>query len=594
MRRSGCILLAVCWLLLVGSYEALAQPLVGSDPTLKQPAWQRLGPIGPRAVTALAISPDYPDQKLILALRHSGADAPSDVVRSPDGGQTWESLPAPAQKLVGIQLAAAPGSGRIALAWSETTLFRSADAGDSWKQVLELETGDLSSVALSPNIAADGLLFVLAGGALWRSTDAALRWTSVNPAAGQYVQQVRFSPDFASDHSLFVAMASGPLPVGLYSTSTGDTTAPSGEPDASAGVAVSTDAGESWTPLDTGLEVDGAAYQAVEEIDLSPTFARDGTMFAYAWGPFDTVTLGTSELPSQRAALFRSHDRGLSWQPIQTFGPMVGRDHLRVAPSPHFSDDNVVLEAIDHSGVSPASSHCTLVFSDDAGDTWTEKLSPGAYDWCQFLQTFGAGAGFEATVLKSNTRYWSPDGGRTWGLGSTPFGFQPIVPSPSYARDQTLFIGGVAGVWVNGPGVVATNAMVPCAATPVLGFERVWSDNTDVRAAIGCPNGAERPVLLHVREFVNEFCGPTRVLWLDDPAFPDFYELSDDGCGPKYFSRWDKLRFMSRVPDVPEQLIQAVVQSFDGGKMLFVPSSDVDRTIIVLQSDNHWAEYPDP
>ena len=594
VRISVRILFALFLLLLVvSSRQTLAQPASGPDPALEQPPWQRLGPIGPRTVSALAVSPEFPRQKLLLAARDGSAGTPSDLVRSPDGGQTWETLPSPAEKLAGIQLALTPGPTRTAFAWSEATLFRSGDAGTSWQEVLTSEAGGIGDVVLSPNLAQDGLAFVLAGGVLWRSSDAGLTWTTLEPAPGQYVQRLRFSPDFANDHALFVGLAGGPFPAGLVATAGQDPMAPGGDPDSSAGVEVSTDAGDSWTPLNEGLEVDGQAYQAVQELELSPTFARDGTLFAFGWGPFEAVTVGASEAPSQRAALFRSQDRGLTWQAMQTFGPSLGRVHLQIAPSPSFFDDHLVLEAISVNGPSPASSHCSVALSDDAGETWTEKLSPGSYEGCLFLQTFGGGRGFEATVLKSYVRYWSPDGGRTWGLASSPYGFQPIVASPAYAQDRTLFIGGGAGVWANGPGVVATNAMVPCKLTPVLGFGRLWGESPDVRAALGCATEAERPVVVRQREHVDQYCGPTRVLWVEDPAFPQFYELSDTGCGPKYLSRWEKQTSVSRLPDVPEEVIHAVVQSFDGGTMLFVPRADGSRSIVVLQSNDRWAEYPD-
>jgi hypothetical protein len=584
---------ALLLLLLVSSQRTLAQPASGPDPTLKQPPWQRLGPIGPRTVSVLAVSPEYPGQKLLLAARNGSPDMPSDLVRSPDGGQTWEILPSPAEKLAGIQLALTPGATRTAFAWSDSTLFTSSDAGTSWQDVFTPDAGGISEVAVSPTIAQDGLAFVVASGTLWRSSDAGLTWTILEPAPGQYVQRLRLSTDFANDHALFVGLAGGPFPAGMFATAGQDPMSPGGDPESSAGVAVSTDAGNTWTPLNEGLEVDGHAYQAIEELDVSPTFARDGTLFALGWGPFETVTFGASEIPSQRAALFRSQDRGLTWQPMQTFGPSLGRLHLQVAPSPSFFDDHLVLEAISVNGPSPASSHCSVALSDDAGESWTEKLSPGSYEGCLFLQTFGSGGGFEATVLKSYVRYWSPDGGRTWGLASSPYGFQPIVASPAYAQDRTLFIGGGAGVWANGPGVVATNGMVPCNLTPVLGFGRIWSGSPDVRAAIGCATEAERPAVLRLREYVNTYCGPTRVLWVEDPAFPQFYELSDTGCGPKSVSRWDKQSYVSRLPDVPEQVIHAVVESFEGGTMLFVPRDDGNRSIVVVQSNERWEEYPD-
>lgn len=586
------ILLALLSLLLVSSPPTLAQPASGLDPALKQPAWQRLGPIGPRTANALAVSPEYPRQKLLLAARNGNSDTPSDLVRSPDGGQTWEALPSPAEKLAGIQLALTPGPTVTAFAWSEGSLFRSSDAGTSWQAVLTSEVGGIGNVVVSPNLAHDGLAFVAAGGVLWRSVNAGLTWTTVEPAEGQYVQLVRFSPDFANDRTLFVGLAGGPFPTGILATADQNSVAPGGDSDSSAGIEVSTDAGDSWTPLNEGLEVDGQAYLAIEALELSPTFARDGSLFAFGWGPFETVAFGASEIPSQRAALFRSQDRGLTWEPVQTFGPRLGRVHVQVAPSPSFVDDHRLLEAISTNGPTPASSHCSVTLSDDAGETWSEKLSPGSYEGCLYLQTFG-GRDFEATVLKSYVRYWSPDGGRTWGLASTPPGFQPIVASPAYAQDRTLFIGGGAGIWANGPGVVATNAMVACTLTPVLGFGRVWGGSADVRAAMGCATEAERPVVVRQRAYVDRYCGPTRVLVVDGPAFPQFYELSDTGCGPRHLSRWDKQTNVSRLPDVPEQVIGAVVQSFEGGTMLFLPRDDGNRGIVVLQTDEHWAEYAD-
>ena len=120
----------------------------------------------------LAASPELPRQKLLLAARNDVADTPSDLVRSPDGGQTWESLASPAEKLAGIQMALTPGPTLTALAWSEGTLFRSRDAGTSWQEVVTSEAGAIDNVVASPNMAKDSLGFVVTGGVFWRSSDA--------------------------------------------------------------------------------------------------------------------------------------------------------------------------------------------------------------------------------------------------------------------------------------------------------------------------------------------------------------------------------------------------------------------------------------
>src|SRR5919202_299666 len=99
-----------------------ASPTPNAD--LRQPPWQPLGPLGPRRVDALAVSPDWPTEKLLLGARNRTQDHAADLVRTRDGGRTWEALPSPAERLVAILLAPTPGGVPIAFAWSEQALFR--------------------------------------------------------------------------------------------------------------------------------------------------------------------------------------------------------------------------------------------------------------------------------------------------------------------------------------------------------------------------------------------------------------------------------------------------------------------------------------
>ena len=367
--------------------------------------------------------------------------------------------------------------------------------------------------------------------------------------------------------------------------------APTGDPHASAGVLVSTDAGETWTAINNGLQADSNGYQAIQELELSPTFARDSTLLALGWGPYEAVPFYGADTSAQRAGLFRSQDRGASWELVQGFDPTVTRFNLHLAISPDFADDNVVLRALNITGPTPNSSNCTVSWSSDAGSTWTDKLLPGNYEACTHLQAFGAGAGFEAMVLKSSTRYWSPDGGQTWGVASTPTSLSAAVPSPAYVQDQTLFLPGVHGVWSNGPNVVATDGMLPCAFTPTLGFGRVWTGNPDVRATLGCALEPERSMPVREREYTNPFCGPTRVLWPDDPSVPFFYELSDSGCGPGNLRIQEKAK--TPLPDAPEHTVPGAFEAFEGGHLLFLAEPDARRLILVLSNSSQWQEFPD-
>src|SRR5919202_4994190 len=69
------------------------------NPDLRQPPWQPLGPLGPRRVDALAVSPDWPKDKLLLGARNGGEAHTADLGGTPHGGRTWGALPSPAGRL---------------------------------------------------------------------------------------------------------------------------------------------------------------------------------------------------------------------------------------------------------------------------------------------------------------------------------------------------------------------------------------------------------------------------------------------------------------------------------------------------------------
>ena len=81
----------------------------------------------------------------------------------------------------------------------------------------------------------------------------------------------------------------------------------------------STDGGESWQAAGEGLPTDGRWRLAV-----SPAFARDDTLFFAASEAFVSEALG----------VFRSTDRGDTWEPILTSLPIVS-----LAVSPAFESD---------------------------------------------------------------------------------------------------------------------------------------------------------------------------------------------------------------------------------------------------------------
>src|SRR4051812_37543438 len=87
MRRLIPFLLGMLLLLNPGNVPAAH----GQDakPPSSSLLWVSLGPVGPFPVTAVGVSPNWPEDRFILAARKI------DLVRSFDGGTTWERLPLP-------------------------------------------------------------------------------------------------------------------------------------------------------------------------------------------------------------------------------------------------------------------------------------------------------------------------------------------------------------------------------------------------------------------------------------------------------------------------------------------------------------------
>ncbi|MFN8424020.1 MAG: hypothetical protein U0470_11810 [Anaerolineae bacterium] len=128
--------------------------------------------------------------------------------------------------------------------------------------------------------------------------------------------------------------------------------------DAPAGVFRSTDLGRSWQPASAGIDA-----PIVDDLDVSPDFARDATLFAtsYATGPVDRPVDDPTD------ATWRSFDGGDRWIPVGRFRAL--------ALSPDFARDRTVM----------AFGYYTRTFfvSTDAGDTWTQRgrLPDDPADW---------------------------------------------------------------------------------------------------------------------------------------------------------------------------------------------------------------------
>ncbi|CAA9307773.1 MAG: GH74 [uncultured Chloroflexi bacterium] len=634
----------------IGGPAAAQGTLPPAVPDVAVPPWVQLGPVAPRRMTALGAAPGWPEDPVLLALRED------DLVRTRDGGRTREALPpvpgiipvAGSPESVAVSVAPAGTAGtspvgdRTIFVMGRAGLQRSADTGATWQHTLPLPAARAGSAAgtlsLSPDFGRDGLAFVVAYGRAYRSRDGGATWEERDATAltepGQppaLVQQVAFSPAYAADRTLWLVATSGNFP--------GLTTDPASGGDAtdhvdSPGVLMSQDAGETWTPAVAGMEVEGVPYRHVQGLFISPTFGQDGTVFADAWGPREAKPFSSGQARDLRSALFRSTDRGASWQPVALYGAAFTRRSVDVALSPSFARDGLALRADSSGGLSPASGGCTLHRSVDFGVTWTQVAQRGSYESCSSLLVAGAApAGVNqgnataeraervvGIVRKGGGWLKTFDGGQTWsGLSE----IEILNLAPVAATRRAVLVGAAAGgVWALGDGIVQTlgtltaHGASSCTAEPVLGFGRVWQAESWVRSHLGCPVAPEATHAIRERREAVQLGRASstvqRGYWVEEradalvaewPLWFDLRELFGDRAlvaapvGSAVQS--SRLSLHEKPRNWPEGLetartLQGMAQRFEGGAMLFLVHEDGRRSILALSTHSQsWREYPD-
>lgn len=272
-------------------------------------------PGAPQGVEDIAMSPAYAtDRTLFIASRGNRFGVGTGIYRSTDGGLTWTrlvaGLPASGQP---YRLRISPGfaSDRTIVAMVNTDLYRSTNGGDSWTRITPPGIGGVDFVvenfAMSPGFATDGGLVTVQGfgdairvsnnrGATWTPATLSLPWSFGFGDAC-------FSSDFANDRTIFVTHVNGHI-------------------------FRSVDGGANFTRIAEGFGVLPA-----REIVTSPRFGVDGVVLA---GGDRSVSDGSGPGP----LLGRSADRGVTWSRTET--GLAGAWIEDIEYSPAFLADNTV------------------------------------------------------------------------------------------------------------------------------------------------------------------------------------------------------------------------------------------------------------
>jgi len=217
---------------------------------------------GYRELSSLAVDPRNPDRLL------AGME-PSALFRSEDGGRTWREDPA-IRKMSGENdwsvpwsdskghvraISIDPGdSRRIYLAIEVGGVVRTEDGGETWENVHGGIHDDVHTVAVNPR---EGrVIFAATRHGFGRSDDYGKTWRRIDGFEGQgYCRPLAVDPE--RSNRIFTASA---------------TTGPGGfsRPDVGAecGIFRSNDGGLTWTPLTNGIPAHFKAY--VDAIDVDP------------------------------------------------------------------------------------------------------------------------------------------------------------------------------------------------------------------------------------------------------------------------------------------------------------------------------------
>lgn len=229
----------------------------------------------------------------------------------------------------------------------------------------------VTQLVLPNNLAEGHTLFAVQATKLYRTTDGGAHWLPLTtlPLHDRVELQVALSPDFAQDRTLFVgggAALGGDEMVG--------------------GVFRSVDGGDRWQPLWQGL-----SHLRITDVALSPHFAEDQTVLAYAnYLQFAPVHEGQ--------AVQRSTDGGLHWSLWIT------------------------------STTSPLPTAAALLPAATPPPVLPVRLSD---DGNQLLRPTRDGAAWEAIDLTS-------------ALGATR---RVLLPAPDFAESGTVYLMGEQGLW---------------------------------------------------------------------------------------------------------------------------------------------------
>ncbi|HEX2642659.1 MAG TPA: hypothetical protein VHU81_06685 [Thermoanaerobaculia bacterium] len=439
-------------------------------------SWRRIL-AGEPEVGDLALDPNAPGT-LYASLTGDGQGP--FLVKSTDGGQTWQPTGSTAQPAEVKSLAVLPTRPATILAGSYPGLFRSADGGATWTKIQPLEpNADWSIYSFATVPGAPGTVYAAYNGGALLSTDAGLTWRRPGPGFFDVDGRVVFDPatgilfgvqstDLARSGNggrrWRTVYRAGALNVLAFKPGNPSIVFLGGRT-----LFRSTDGGRTWVDRGSasGVVVSDIFDLTFDPADPDTLYAATGAgLFRSPDGGDHWEVLGAGEIGQagevavldsgtllvSACGIQRSTDGGETWTEVfacQRPGDSGFDDSARSIVEFWLDPERpgtVYAESFEYQGRHPVSFYTNLYKSEDGGLTWRQILVDGvamALDPRQPRTVYA----FQQRFLRPDAFLRSPDGGRTWrrvsGLDAnvTDLRVDPATPTTFYAStsDQGVF-----------------------------------------------------------------------------------------------------------------------------------------------------------
>lgn len=384
--------------------------------------WHSRSDLAGETIGAIAISPNFSTDGTLFLGTSQGK-----IYQSVDRGISYKKITSIEEQPI-LALAIAPDNILYSVA-GYRGVFQSADNGNSWqessrgltadKQAYELDRPYYSQLAISPEFATDGTLFLAGYDGLFKSTNRGKSWQEKETLSAKTIVGLGISPNYAKD---------GTVAVGTYVW----------------GGYLSGNGGQAWQGINQGLLeskrlATHSGLARVFDLVFSPQYARDRTIFSTTWYGMHKSTNSGKSWKNRYWWQLKPQDN--PWWSGMSQGAIV-------ALSPDFKRDNTVyLGTMDG----------FILQSTDRGQNFSliGQLDAAVID-LMVSPDFKRDRTIYAALPQQV--YRSEDGGNRWQSVSKGISFREqydptkeammqLAISPDFSRDNTIFVGTAEGIF---------------------------------------------------------------------------------------------------------------------------------------------------